>query len=110
MEAREDAGVDVYKATQDFSKHELFGLAAQMQRAAISIVANIAEGAGRMGAAEYKHHVSIALGSAAELRALLMIAMDIGYLPEKCAEGFSDQVGRLEMMLHGLRKSLSTKP
>lgn len=65
--ARELAG-DVYRAAKGFPRHELFGLTSQLQRAAISIVANIAEGAGRLGPAEYKHHLSIALGSAAELR------------------------------------------
>ena len=98
---------DIYTATRDFPKHELFGLTSQTQRAAVSVIANLAEGAGRMGAAEYKHHISIALGSAAELRALLIVSVDIGYLSEAEAQGFFDRIDRVEMMLHGLRKSLS---
>lgn len=99
---------DIYRVTKDFPKHEVFGLTSQIQRAAVSIIANLAEGAGRMGAAEYRHHISIALGSAAELRALLIVSVDIGYLPEAETHGFFDRIDRLEMMLHGLRKSLAT--
>ena len=83
---------DIYKVTQRLPKHELFGITSQLQRAAVSIVANIAEGAGRMGAAEYRHHVSIAMGSAAELRALLIVSVDVGYLTESEAQGFFDPI------------------
>jgi four helix bundle protein len=100
---------DIYRVTGAFPKQELFGIASQMQRAAVSLIANIAEGAGRVGAAEYEHHISIALGSAAELRALLIVSMDIGYLSEAKAQEFFARVDRLEMMLHGLRKSLSAR-
>ena len=100
---------DAYRVTRDFPKYEVFGMASQVQRAAVSIVANIAEGAGRMGGAEYKHHLSIALGSAAELRALMIVSVDVGHLGETTAQGFYERIDRLEMMLHGLRKSLSVR-
>src|SRR5215510_5282912 len=77
------AGMDlveqVYLLTQQFPKHEMYGLASQMQRAAISIPSNIAEGHTRTHSKEYLHHLSIARGSLAELQTQLEIALRLKY-------------------------------
>jgi four helix bundle protein len=69
----------VYLLSQHFPKHELYGLTNQMRRAAVSVPANIAEGHARDSTKEFLHHISIALGSLAELETLLALAKDLGY-------------------------------
>src|SRR5690349_3758880 len=70
----------VYSLTKRFPKEETYGLASQLQRAAVSIPANIAEGNAREHLREYSHHVSIARGSLAEVETHLEIAIRLGYL------------------------------
>ncbi|MBM4255586.1 MAG: four helix bundle protein [Deltaproteobacteria bacterium] len=65
--------------TRGFPKHEVYGLASQMQRAAVSIPSNIAEGQTRGYTKEYMHHVSIARSSLAELETQLEITLRLKY-------------------------------
>ena len=65
---------DVYQLTGHYPKRELFGIAAQMKRAAVSVGANIAEGAARRTRKELMHFLRIALGSASELDTLIEIS------------------------------------
>jgi four helix bundle protein len=75
---------EVYRVTKGFPSDERYGLSAQVRRAAVSAVANIAEGYARYGRAELAHALSIALGTLAEVDALLQVARDLGYLtPEE---------------------------
>ena len=76
--------VTLYKVTEDFPRHEIFGLTSQIRRAAVSIVANIAEGSDRRSANAFANFLDIALGSASELRAHIYIAEGVGYIaPEQ---------------------------
>lgn len=76
-----EATLDVYRATKDFPREEQFGLTAQVRRSAESIAANIAEGCGRDGDAEFARFLQIALGSASETEYHLLLAKDLGLLP-----------------------------
>ncbi|HEX3144767.1 MAG TPA: four helix bundle protein [Pyrinomonadaceae bacterium] len=71
------AGIDlvrsVYELTLNFPRSEVYGLASQMQRAAVSIPSNIAEGHARESTKEYLHHLSIAQASLAELETQIEI-------------------------------------
>ena len=78
--ARHQVVLGVYRATESFPKAELYGLTSQLRRAAISITANIAEGSAKRGTREFRRYLDIALGSLAELRCLLRLARDLGYL------------------------------
>jgi len=72
----------VYRATSAFPSAERFGLAAQMRRAAVSVPANIAESCGRRSHRDEAHLLQVAFGSACELEAELLLARDLGYLPD----------------------------
>jgi len=72
----------VYRTTSAFPSAERFGLAAQMRRAAVSVPANIAESCGRPSHRDEAHLLQVAFGSACELEAELLLARDLGYLPD----------------------------
>jgi four helix bundle protein len=63
----------VYKLCSKLPKSEQYGLCSQMQRSAVSIPSNIAEGQGRNHSAEFRHFLGIAFGSSAELETQLII-------------------------------------
>lgn len=68
---------EIYKITDSFPGHELYGITSQMRRAAVSIPSNIAEGYKRKGGKEYIYFLNISEGSAAELETQLIIAKEL---------------------------------
>lgn len=70
---------EVYRTSDRFPKEERYGLTGQIRRAAVSIPANLAEGAGRRSQKEFAHFFSISQGSASELETELIIANKLGY-------------------------------
>ena len=104
-----DFVVEVYRATESFPKEERFGLTSQPRRAAVSVPANIAEGAGRQSSKEFIHFLSNAQGSASELETELIIAHRLGYLSDDSftnLRGTLEHVGRL---ITGLSQHLKRK-
>src|SRR5882672_7494856 len=77
-----DLTLHVYRVTESFPKHELYGLTSQSRRAAISAGANLAEGSMKKGRNEFRRFLDISIGSLAELSYLLLCAKDLGFLPE----------------------------
>jgi four helix bundle protein len=69
----------IYKLTQAFPRSELYGLTSQMRRASISVASNIAEGRGRLNAAEFRQFLGIAQGSIFELRTQLLVAKSLEF-------------------------------
>ena len=104
-----DLAVECYRATEGFPAPEKYGLASQIQRAAVSIPANIAEGHARLHRKEFEHHLSIARGSLAELETHLEIASSLGYLTAGQAASLADGAGQVGRMLNGLLASLRKK-
>ena len=75
-----DMVVMIYRATETFPKHELYGLTSQIRRAAVSAPANIAEGQGRRLPGEFIQFLGNARGSLLELDTHLELALRLGYL------------------------------
>ena len=96
----------IYKSTEEFPKQELYSLTNQIQRAAVSIPANIAEGCGKDSDAELKRYFSIAMGSASELEYLLLLAHDLGYLQESIYQPMQSELVETRKMLNAFIQKL----
>jgi four helix bundle protein len=99
--ARALAGA-IYRSTENFPVRERFGLAAQMRRAAISVVSNIAEGAGRGSDPEFRRFLQIARGSLGELQTQIIIASDLRLLPDETAHALSESAADTARLIYGL--------
>jgi four helix bundle protein len=96
----------IYSATRQFPKEELFGLASQMRRSAVSVPSNIAEGRGRDSEKSFAHFLNQARGSLCELETQIELARNLGMIPAKGAEQLLAESTEIERMLHGLRTTL----
>jgi four helix bundle protein len=95
-----------YLATKCFPKEETFGLTSQIRRAAVSIPANIAEGAGRGGTKEFLQFLSIARGSLSELQTLTVLANEVELLEKKKLADLLQQAEEVSRLIGGLITSL----
>ena len=91
-----------YKATENFPKHEMYGLTSQIRRSAASIAANIAEGCGKRGNAEFQRYLGIATGSASELEYHFLLARDLGLVSEDDYVQLNTGVVEVKKMLASL--------
>jgi four helix bundle protein len=98
--------VECYQLTDKFPKNEVYGLSSQLQRSAVSIPSNIAEGRQRQHKREFIQHLSIAYGSLAELETHLQIAGRLKYIDDDRLNELLDKTGEIGKMMNGLRKSL----
>ena len=97
---------EIYTATRKFPKHETFGLADQLQRAAVSVPSNIAEGQARGQSKDFKRFLRIALGSLAEIDTQVEVAKKLAYLSKDDATKLTALVLELRKMLFGLIKNI----
>lgn len=97
-----DFSVEVYRATESFPKDERFGLISQIRRAAVSIAANIAEGAGRRSDKEFLNFLSMSQGSASEVETELLIAHKLGYLTDADFQSLMQRMDEIGRMITGL--------
>jgi four helix bundle protein len=104
-----DFVVDTYKLTGRFPRTELYGLTAQLQRAAVSIPSNVAEGAGRIHTHEFIHHAGIARGSLFEAETQIIVARRLGYVSEEDIRPLLHAVAEVGRLLYGLIVSLERK-
>lgn len=104
-----DLVVDCYNVANQFPKTEVYGLTSQLQRAAVSVPANIAEGRGRSHTKEFLNHLSIAYGSLMEVETHLQIAARLRYIDESLLERLLGKSGEIGRMLNGLIQSLNRK-
>ncbi len=99
----------VYEVTDGFPNHELYGLTGQLRRAAVSVPANIAEGAARGSRKEFRQFLTIARGSLSELETLIVISGEVGYLPDNDRAGLLESCDSVSALLSGLITHLETR-
>jgi len=98
--------LDVYKITKKFPKEEIYGLTSQLQRAAVSVPANIAEGYERNYKKEYQQFLFIAKGSLGEIETYLILARDLRYITQAEYDTIDEKRAKTARILIGLIKSL----
>lgn len=101
-----DLALGVYRTTESFPKHEVYGLAQQMRRAAVSIASNIAEGKGRWSTKEFRHFLFNARGSLLELETQIVIAGKLEYCTGKQLGELRASASQVGRSLTGLLNSL----
>jgi four helix bundle protein len=89
----------IYEASAGLPVEERYGLTSQMRRAAVSISANIAEGTGRDGDADLRRFLLIATGSASEVEYLVLLAHDLGVIPQDRQQALQNDIEEVKRML-----------
>jgi len=97
-----ELAIELYRCTARFPQDERFGLTSQIRRAAVSVPANIAEGAARRSKREFSRFLLNARGSVTELRVLLDIAHEIGSLSDRDFQTGDGRLDRIFAMTSGL--------
>jgi four helix bundle protein len=100
---------DIYDLTKRFPNKELHGLTNQIQRAAVSIPSNIAEGMGRFSIKERIRFIDISNGSLMEVMCQLEIAHQLGYISSDDFKAQETKIATIAKMILGLRKNLEEK-
>ena len=96
----------VYRVTGRFPKDELYGLTSQIRRSCASIPANIAEGCGRSGDAEFARFLQIATGSASELDYHLLLARDLNFVNSGDYAQLANELTEVRRMLNSFIQKL----
>lgn len=99
----------VYKFTEKFPKHEMFGLTSQLRRAVVSVSANVVEGYAAGGKGQFKRYLNIAQGSLAEVEYYLILAQDLTYITPSQSEQAESLRAETGFLLHRLLESLNRK-
>src|ERR671925_21512 len=94
---------EIHQITRQGAFAKDFGLSGQIQRAAVSIMSNIAEGFERGGRGEFQQFLSVAKASCAELRSQLYVALDVGYLDQTEFDKLLAQAEEVARIVGGLR-------
>ena len=98
--------IETYKTTDTFSNSEKYGLSQQMNRAAVSIPSNIAEGYAREGSKDKCHFLNIAYGSLMELVCQFEIARELDFVEEEKYQDFKNKAHKLAIKISNFKKYL----
>jgi four helix bundle protein len=99
----------IYSASASWPAREVYGLSAQIRRAAVSIPSNIAEGQGRRTTKDFLRHLGISYGSLLEVETQLLIAQDQGFIQPAAAELLLAESAKLGRILNRLMQSLESR-
>lgn len=95
---------EIYTITKQFPAHERHGLSNQLNRAAVSIASNIAEGSARESEKEFNHFLFISMGSAFEVETQLTIASNLGYISQ---QNLNDILGKIHIIERKINELIS---
>jgi four helix bundle protein len=98
--------IAIYRGTETFPKHELYGLGQQMRRASVSVASNIAEGKGHRSDKEFSHFLFHARGSLLELETQILIATQLKHFSEEQSRNLQATATQVGRSLTGLLNSL----
>ncbi|NDV45644.1 four helix bundle protein [Paludibacter sp. 221] len=98
---------DVYQLTESFPGLEKFGLISQMQRAAVSVPANIAEGSAKSSNKDFCRFLEISTGSLFELETLIVLSANLNYLDFQTSEEIQFKINEIEKMIYGFKQKLN---
>jgi four helix bundle protein len=107
-EKAHEVALACYEVTANFPKHEIFGVVSQIRRAGSSVAANIAEGCGRGGNAEFQRFLHVAMGSASELEYHLLLSRDLRFIEGRDHDRIQAQVVEVKRMLAGLIRKVNS--
>jgi four helix bundle protein len=99
----------VYKLTGEFPKNEAFNLTSQLNRASVSVAANLAEGSGRISPKDQAHFSQIAYGSLMESACLAILSADRGHITPDQLTGQRETIAGLANQINSLRQSQLTR-
>ncbi|MFC4815773.1 four helix bundle protein [Flavobacterium sp. GCM10023249] len=98
---------EIYTATTSFPSDEKFGLTNQLRRASVSIPSNIAEGCSRSSNKDFSRFLEIAIGSCYEIETQLLIAYDLGFIPNEVSENLTHKLDNIVKMISKFRSILT---
>lgn len=96
----------IYELTDNFPNKEKFGLSSQIQRAAVSIAANIAEGSSRFSGKDFVRFLQYSYGSLMEVLSHAYVAFDRKYIENDSLQNIRNNVRKLSFLINKLSKSL----
>jgi four helix bundle protein len=98
---------EIYLITNKLPKSEQFGLTSQMQRAAVSISANIAEGSAKSSNKDFSRFLEISLASVCEIETLIIIARELNYIENDLSVSIENRIQELQRMIKSFKSQLS---
>jgi len=102
FELADEVAILVYQVTAEFPKEEIYGLTAQMRRAAVSVPSNIVEGCARNSQSDYLRFLYISFGSLRELHYQLGLSKRLGFLDKQDSLVVEEKIVEAEKVLNGL--------
>lgn len=107
FELADESVLLIYQLTKDFPSFEIYGLTAQMRRAAVSVASNIVEGCTRQSNTEYRRFIEIAFGSLKEMHYQFSLAKRLGYFGSTDISIYEEKLEETEKVLAALLRSLN---
>ena len=98
---------EIYQITNTFPSHERFGLISQMQRSAVSIPTNIAEGSAKTSNKDFARFLEISSGSAFELETELIVSFNLKYIDAVIYEDILNKISEIQKMIYGFKNKLN---
>jgi four helix bundle protein len=99
---------DVYLLMEKFPKQEVYGLASQVNRSAISIPSNIAEGSGRNSNKDFMRFLDISISSSFELETQILLAKELGFITDEKMNAVLEKLTEVQKLIFGFQKTLNS--